>query len=314
MNNIFQYVLFDRNTAHKNIKSDSLVYSPYSLYLVYQYTKALENRRLLQLHSSELSSAQGRIKILEGQIDQLKTEMKLEDQLCKEFKPLRYLDSVAESFENFLEDKSNKQLYPRMLRRRLNPCFKELHTYQFYDENYSALSDGAELLLKSAYHLRKRISVRFQIDCDLPWEKDGFDFKLVTDYFRVLENLKKRRMPDAIQLPPEEVARILTDYFSSSEATQIGVQVIDLNLNIISRGYTVERLTGEAFVVGRNPEEFVTVFESSDSDSLHIPQYVTVVTGPHYGNADNRDVFTVKIENEDSLKVVVDEWFKSGED
>ncbi len=309
MNNIFQYVLLDKKSARGNIKNESLVYSQAQIDLVYEYTKALERRRLLQLHSPEIHNSQRMITSLAGQINQLENVMKLDDELCRVFRPLQYLDSVAVTFEWYTKDRSNRLLYPRMLRRRLRPCFKELHIYQFYEEHYRTIDDGTELLLKSAYYLKKRISPRFQIDCDLLWDKDEFEFKLVTDYFRVLERLTRRDLKDGAKLSREETACVLTSYCSGTEVMAMGVEVRELNLDIFSYGYTVEKLMGEAFVIGRNPEELVTIFENFDA-----PQYLTVVTGPHNGHPYNRDVTTVKIENEDSLKVVVDEWFKSGMD
>jgi|GEM_PF-4205841 len=318
MNNIFQYVLLDKNTVRKKFDMQTLVYPSDKLLLVYYYTMALEQHRLLQLHASEIPNSFGRITLLKSQLEQLRIGMALSDDLCNEFKPIKYLDSTVVTIESFfkMEKKKNKEskkgsskLFPRMFRRRLRALFKELHTYKFYEEHYHFLSDGAELLLKSAYYLRKRVPVHFQIDSEIKWSHDEIDNELAFDYFRVLERLKTHEFTNRKQLSYDEVTSILTDYFSSNEVMSMGIEVKDLNLDTIWSGYRVEKLIGEAFVIGKNPEEFITIFEGS-----HAYQYVTVVTGPHFGHAFNRDIVTVKIENEDSLKVVVNEWFKSGID
>lgn len=308
MNNILQYVLLDKQSVRKSISKESLVYPPSQITLVYEYTKALEKRRLLQVHCFEIHDSERRIILLEDVIKQLETVMKLPDDMRRTFRPLCYLDSVAETLESLTKDKANKQLYPRMLRRRLNPCFKQLHTYEFYEEHYRAVTDGIELLLRSAYHLKKRLSPRFQIHRNILDDKTEFDSKLVTDYFIILERLTKNNS-SVRHLSHEQAAQIVTSYLSCREVMVMGVQSKSLNMDIISDENTIERLTDEAYVIGRNQDELVTIVENVD-----VPEYVTVVTGPHYGPAFYRDVVTFKIENEDSLRVVVDEWLKSGTD
>lgn len=319
MNNIFQNVFLDTDTVRRTFDKLTLIYPSTEVLVVYQYTKALEQTRLLQLHASEVPESQGKIQQLKTQLERSRTEMKLDDAQCKEFKPVQYLDSAALTVEAFLKMKKEeadnerksgmKKLFPRMFRRRLCALFRELHIYKFYEENYRYIPEGPELLLKNEYHLRKRVSSHFQIDSEIKRSKDEFDVELVSDYFRILERLAEHNQKDRARTSEEEVASILTSYFSRAEVSAMGVQLKSLNLDIIWHGHTIERLAGEAFVIGKNSEELITVFED-----FHTPQYVTVVTGPHFGQPYNRDVLAVEIQNADSLKNVVDEWFKSGSD
>lgn len=319
MNNIFQNVFLDTDIVRRNFDKQTLVYPSTEILLAYEYTNALAQIRLLQLHASEVPGSQGKIHQLKSQIDRSKVEMMLDDAQCKEFKPMQYLDSTALTVESFLKKKKEetdekkrsdmKKVFPRMFRRRLASLFRELHIYKFYEENYRHISEGSEFLLKSDYHLRKRVPSHFQIDNEVKWSKDEFDLELVSDYFHILERLAEHNSTDRVRISQEEVTSILTSYFSSAEVSAMGVQLKSLNLDIIRYGHTIENLIGEAFVIGRNSEELITVFED-----FHIPQYVTVVTGPHFGHPYNRDILTIKIQSLDSLKNVVDEWFKSGSD
>ncbi|MBL7839382.1 MAG: hypothetical protein JNJ75_04515 [Cyclobacteriaceae bacterium] len=308
MNNILRYVLLDKRSVRGSISKESLVYSPAQIGLVYEYTKASETKRLLQMHCSEIQNSERKIILLEDVMKQLEAVMKLTDEMCKTFRPLRYLDSVAETLESFVKDKTNRLLYLRMLRRRLNPCFKQLHTYEFYEEHYRTLADGIELLFRSAYHLKKRLSPHFQFHSDILADKEEFDSNLITDYFRILERIAQNDSSKR-HLSHEQAAQIVTSYLSCREVMAMGVEAKFLNLDILSQKNIIERLADEAYVIGRIQDELVTIFENVD-----VPEYVTVVTGPHYGPAFYRDVVTVKIETEDSLKVFVDEWIKSGTD
>jgi hypothetical protein len=312
MNNVFEYIFWEKDTARRTFDKQTLVYSSDKVHLVYHYCKALEYTRLLQLHSSEIADSDARINQVEREQNRLRIEMSLSDELCTEFRPMHYLDSTAVTIESLTKQRvnENNKLFPRMFRRRLRFLFKEFHTYKFYEENYRSMLDGYELLLKSAYRLEKLIPSHFNIDIDI-WSGDNefnFDFQLVHDYYGFIEGLNKPRKNNRKKLSQDEVASILTGYVSTNEVRAMGVEIKSLHLDIGWYGPTVESLIGEAVVIGKNPEELITVFENSDGP------FVTVVTGPHFGHARNREIFMVDIEDEDSLRTVVNEWLKSGTD
>lgn len=303
--NIFQSVLLNKDTAKKAVLDTSLVFSKKHLILAFEYSLVLGTIRLLNKYRYKINGADLKLKELYKQLRQLGREMNLNADQRESFKPLQYLRLTASTYGSFRLSEEYEFL-PSYLRRNLKPVFEYFSAYKFFEEYLEEIAGSPELLFRSIYDLTSNFLNKFSLSGKFYWDLHPLDF--VFDFYYAVETFEVRRLIND-QLSEAQVKTIFAEYVSSEEVQTMGVDVKSLELDVNWCGSEIETLSGNAVVIGNDPDEYVTIFPH------RVPfDHFLIVTGPLYGSAYNRTIYSVTIQDDQTLKRFVDKWIRDGLD